>query len=84
MKKYQVKGKGMSVVKEEIKQRVKAKTAKVKRYDDRGQAVSSKSPIQYQSTSIIQRTGREMRQLASGSRASGGKDFLGWPLGSAR
>ena len=37
MKKYQVKGKGMSVVKEEIKQRVKAKAAKVKRYmyDDR-------------------------------------------------
>ena len=35
MKKYQVKGKGMSVVKEEIKQRVKVKAAKVKRYDDR-------------------------------------------------
>ena len=35
MKKYQVKGKGMSVVKEEIKQKVKAKAAKVKRYDDR-------------------------------------------------
>ena len=35
MKKYQVKGKGMSVVKEEIKQRVKAKAAKAKRYDDR-------------------------------------------------
>ena len=35
MKKYQVKGKGMSVVKEEIKQRVKAKAAKVKRYDGR-------------------------------------------------
>ena len=35
MKKCQVKGKGMSVVKEEIKQRVKAKAAKVKRYDGR-------------------------------------------------
>ena len=35
LKKYQVKGKGMSVVKEEIKQRVKVKAAKVKRYDGR-------------------------------------------------
>ena len=35
MKKYQVKGKGMSVVKEEMKQRVKAKPANVKRYNDR-------------------------------------------------
>ena len=36
MKKYQVKGKGgKSVVKEKIKQRVKAKAAKLKRYDDR-------------------------------------------------
>ena len=35
MKKYQVLGKGMSVANEEIKQRVKAKAAKVKRYDGR-------------------------------------------------
>ena len=77
MKKYQVKGKGMSVVKEEIKQRVKAKAAKAKRYDDRVRQFQSKSAIQYKSTSIIQRTGREMRQLTSGSRASGGKDLLG-------
>ncbi len=35
MTKYNVKGKGVVVVIEEIKQRVKAKAAKVKRYDDR-------------------------------------------------
>ena len=35
MTKYNVKRKGVSVVIEEIKQRVKAKAAKVKRYDDR-------------------------------------------------
>ncbi len=35
MTKYNVKGKGVSVVIEEIKQRVKAKAAKVKGYDDR-------------------------------------------------
>ena len=33
--KYEVRGEGMMVVKEEIKQRMKAKAAKVKRYDDR-------------------------------------------------
>ena len=35
MEKYRVRGKGMSVVIEEVKQRIKAKAAKVKRYDDR-------------------------------------------------
>ena len=83
MKKYQIKGKGMSVVKEEIKQRVKAKAAKVKRYDGRVR--------QFHQNRIFNTNQRQLfKELdgkcdnSSGSRASGGKDFLGWPLGSAR
>ena len=78
MKKYQVKGKGMSVVKEEIKQRVKAKAAKVKRYNDRVRQNRLFNMNQRQLFKELD------GKCASGSRASGDKDFLGWPLGSAR
>ncbi len=68
MTKFNVKGKGVSVVIEEIKQRVKAKAAKVKRCDDRhGQ--------------FRQNRFKEGWQHTNGPETNRGNNFLGWYLG---
>ena len=60
----------------EIKQRIKAKAAKVNRYNDRS-GYSTRIDVNYP------RIGREVQQLTSGPEPVEARPILGWPLESA-